>query len=268
MYWILITNRHLIAIATLITLCLPAFAQTHLDIMVPALKDTDLSGPVKSVDTKVSINVSGKFEREHQEYDRSGNLLSETEWNSDGECTGTQTNYYDADGNFERELYIDYEDAFTNNWTVMLNPDTCQIAMKEKKIGAVAVYTYSPAGYLINYRYMDRKKTLKSAFSIKRDEQNRRMEYTRIDGKKKPLYTYWFKWKEDDRIDRERQRYRQEKKERLHTYEYLAEDDHGNWTQQVMVRYDITDKEKVNVFEKISKRTIEYYEKNPTENPL
>jgi hypothetical protein len=156
MYSNRIMNRYLIAIAIITTLCPPAFAQTHLEIMVPSLKDTDLSGPVKSVDTKVSINVSGKFERERQKYDWEGNLLSETEWDPDGECINTRTYYYDESGSLERERYIDYEDAYTNNWDVILNPDTLQIAMREKKKGSAAVYTYSPAGYLLSYRYIDR----------------------------------------------------------------------------------------------------------------
>ncbi len=237
--------------------------ETHLDVMVPERIDTDLSGLVKSVDTKVSINVSGKFERERSEYDRIGNLLSETEWDLEGECISTLTNYYDENGNFERQLYADYEDGCTNDWEVILNPDTHQIAMKEVKSGGAAVYTYSPAGYLVSYRYADRDKKLKEAFVTKRDEQNRPKEYTRMDDRKKPLYTYWFKWKDDGTIDRERQRYRQGKGERLHVYDYLKADDHDNWIQRLMVRYDI-DSEKKKIYERLAVRTIEYFEPEPT----
>jgi len=233
--------------------------QTHLDIAVPERLDTDLSGLVKSVDKKTSWNVSGKFEREHQEYDRVGNLLNKTNWDPEGKCLNTQTNYYSKNGNFERQLYMDYEDGFTNNWEVILNPDSHQIAMK-KETGAAAVYTYSPAGYLINYRYVDSDKNLRSASSTKRDEKNRRKEYTKMDDGKKPLYTYWFKWKDEGIIDRERQRYRQEKGERLHVYDYLKTDEQGNWLQRLMVRYDIGGKKKEKVYERLTVRSIEYFE--------
>ncbi len=250
----------------LAALPLSAFAQeTHLEISVPDLVDTDLSGPVKSVDTKVCMNVSGKFERELQNYDRVGNLLNETEWDPEGKCLNTLTNFYGDDGNFERQLYIDFEDGFTNDWEVILNPDTRQIAMK-KENGAASVYTYSPEGYLLKYRYAGSDKALRSASSTKRDEKNRRMKYTRMDGGKKPLYTYYFKWKDNGFVDKERQRYHQEKKERLHTYECLATDSHGNWTQELMIRYDIGGKRKEKVYEQTTIRTIEYFEDNPAEN--
>ncbi|MCK5844067.1 MAG: trypsin-like peptidase domain-containing protein, partial [Victivallales bacterium] len=148
---------------------------------------------------------------------------------------------------------------FTNDWEVILSPDTHQVAMREKKEKSASVYTYSPEGYLVRFRYVDRDKKLLAASNIKRDEKNRRKEYTQMDNKKKPLYTYWFKWKDGGIIDRERQRYRQEKGERLHVYDYLKTDDHGNWTQRLMVRYDIGGEKKEKVYERLVLRTIEYF---------
>ena len=176
MYSNLRIKRTLLSMAILAALPSLVLAQeTHLDIMVPDLKDTDLSGPVKSVDTKVSMNVSGKFEREHHEYDRVGNLLSNTEWNPDGECINTMTNYYSENGTFERQLYMDYgEEGFTNDCEVVLNPETHQVALREKKKKTVSVYTYSPEGYLVKFRYVDRDKKLVGGSNVKRDEQNRR----------------------------------------------------------------------------------------------
>ena len=241
-----------------------AAAQSHLDIMAPALKDTDLHGPIKSVDEKVSVNVSGDFEREHSEYDRTGNLLSDTEWSADGKLANTLTNFYDDNGNFNRQLYMDIEDEYTNDWQVVLSPDTHQIAMKKKLSKAAAIYTYSDAGYLISYRYLNKERELKSGSITKRDENNRRKEFTRLDGDKKPLYTYWFKWKENGLIDRERQKYRQEDGERLHIYDYLKFDDHGNWTQRLMVRYDVGGKEKKKVYERLVVRDLEYFDDETT----
>lgn len=241
-----------------VSLQLAAVAGNHLNIMVPGLADTDLKGPVKSVDTKTSINVSGQFERELSEYDEVGNLLSETEWNPDGEKLATLTNHYNEDGNFERQVYSDFEDEFTNDWEVILNPETSQIAMK-KKDGGAAIYTYSPDGYLVKYRYVDKNKTLKSGSATKRDALNRSEQYIRVGKQGKPLYTYWFKWKEDGLIDRERQKYHQEKGERLHIYEYLKSDAHDNWTQRLMVRYDIGGEEREKVYERLVVRDIKYF---------
>jgi len=250
---------------TLILLSSVAAAQpAHLEIMIPDREDTDLKGLVKSVDTKISFNVSGDFERERKEFDRTGNLLTSAEWNAEGKFINTLTNYYDADGNFERQVYMDLEDGYTNKWDVILNPETRQIAMKSKEDDRAAVFSYSPEGYQLNYRFLNEEKKLKAASKTLRDDRNRPMEYTRFDDHKSPVYTYWFKWKDGDLIDRERQKYRQEKGERLHVYDYLKFDDHGNWTQRMMVRYDIGGREKQKVSEHLVVRDLEYFEADPS----
>jgi hypothetical protein len=232
---------------------------SHLDIMVPHRDDTDLTGPVKSVEFDVCKNVSDEHTKELREYDRTGNLLKSSEWDSEGERINTATNFYDENGCFERRLYIDYEDKSTNDWAVVLNPETRQIAMKNERTGSVAIRTYSPEKYLLHYRLVDRDRKQIRASRNKRDD-NRRTEYTRFDEDNRAEYTYYFKWKENGFIEKERQRYRQEKAERLHTYDYLVIDDHGNWTQQLMVRYDIGGKEKEKIYERITVRKIEYFD--------
>ena len=144
--------------------------------------------------------------------------------------------------------------------TMVLNPETRQIAMKNKRTSSVALETYSPEKHLIHYRLVDRDREQILASRNKRGDDNRRTEYTRFDEDNRAEYTYYFKWNENGFIDMERQRYRQEKKERLHTYDYLVVDDFGNWTQQLMVRYDIGGKEKEKVYEKITVRKIEYFD--------
>lgn len=232
---------------------------THLDIMVPDLMDTDLKGPVQSVELDVCINVSGKHTKELREYDKTGNLLKTSEWNSDGKLVNTTTYFYDDNGCYNRQLYIDFEDKRTNDWEIVLNLATHQIAMRNKRDGAVAIETFSPEKYLLSYRLVDKDKQLIMTSRSLRSEDNRRTEYTRFDEENRPLYTYYFKWKENGFIDMERQRYRQENKERLHTYDYLDVDEQGNWTQQLMVRYDIGGKEKEKVYEQITLRKIEYF---------
>ena len=260
--------KRVASIATMGLCALPVFASaqgTHLDIRRPAREAALLAGPVKSVETDKCINLSGKHLKELKEYDEIGNLLVDSNWNSDGELISTATNFYDESGCFYRHLYIDLEDETTNDWKVILSPETRQIAMKNDRNGDVAIRTYSPERRLVRYRRVDKKKRQVSATRNKWNEKGERTKYIKYDKKNRPLYTYYFKWKEDGRIDKERQRYHQEKKERLNTYEYLATDDHGNWTQQLMVRYDISGKKRGKVYEQTTVRTIEYFgDESPT----
>jgi len=237
---------------------------SHLDIRVPDRDNTDLTGPVRSIELDVCINVSGEHTKERREYDRTGNLLESSDWDSDGERTETTTYFYDENGCYERQLYESFEGEYTNDWTVVVNPETRQIGMKDKRTGSVALETYSPEKRLLHFRLVDRDRKQISASRNKRNEANRRTEYTQFDSDNRAEYTYFFKWEKNGFIDKERQRYRQEKKERLHTYDYLVVDDFGNWTQQLMVRYDIGGKEKEKLYEQITVRKIEYFASEET----
>jgi hypothetical protein len=241
---------------------LPSLAQqTHLDITVPDAIGEGLKGAVKSVETDLCLNVSAEHTKVREEYDKVGNQLATLNWGTDGELANTTTNFYDENGCFYRQQYMSFgKKGVTNDWKVFLNPETRQIAMKNDRTGSITIRTYSPEKRLVHYRFMDKEKNQKSASSNKWDENNQRTEYIKYDEKNRPLYTYWFKWKEGGLIDKERQRYHEEKKERLHDYEYLVVDDHGNWTQRLMVRYDIGGKEKEKVYERTTVRTIEYFD--------
>ncbi len=240
--------------------------KTHLDIKVPNIVEGDLFGPVKAVETDNCFNMSNKHTKEKREYDTSGNLLVETDWNRDGELDSTTTNYYDENGCYTGQYYIDHDEGETNNWEVILNPATRQIAKRDKKTGATILRTYSPEKYLVHFKQLDKEKKLIKASRTKRREDNRESEYVKLDNKNRPLYTYYFMWDDRGFIEKERVRYHQEKKERLHTYDYLKVDGHGNWTQRLMIRYDVGGKDKTKMYEKLTVRTIEYFEDNPVEN--
>lgn len=248
----------------LFLLCgLAVAAPTHLDIAVPDRIRDNLKGPVKSVLEDTCRNESENHTKVLTEYDEDGNITAIKNWGGDGDLLNATTNHYDENGCFVSSRYESYgKKGITNDWTVVLNPATRQIARKNGRTGAISLRTYSPAKRLLSYRYMDKGKKLKSASRNQwNTDSSRRTEFTKYDESNKPLYTYWFKWKGDGFIDKERQRYHQEKKERLHEYEYLAVDGHGNWTQQLMVRYDIGGRgNKENVYECTTVRTIEYYD--------
>lgn len=242
---------------------LPLFAcaqGTHLDISRSNRETALLKGPVRRVETDVCINLSSKHEKEVEEYDEAGNLLVDSELDDAGNALNVTSNFYDEDGCFHRQVYVDFEDGFTNDWKVFLRPETRQIAMKNKRNDQVVVRTYSPEKRLLSYRLMDGEKNLISGSRNKWNEKGERTEYVRFDAGKKPRYVYYFKWKENGLIDRERQRYRRKKKEYLHAYEYFLVDDYGNWLQRLMVRYDVTGKKKEKVYEQTTIRAIEYFD--------
>lgn len=245
------------ALAVVLQSALAAGA-THLDIMVPDLKDTDLIGPVKSVKVDVCRNVSGIHTTEQREFDPVGNLTCISEWDADGTLIETTVFSYDADGSYESMLYTNTEEEIEQAWEVILNPQTRQIALREEE-GFIALETYSEASYLLSYQLMNKDKKQLIAYKYKRDGSNRQTEYTYIVDRK-PAYTYFFKWGEDGFIEMERQRYHQEDAEFLHTYEYLVTDDYGNWTQRILVRYHLDNGKKEKVYEHTVMREIEYYE--------
>lgn len=231
---------------------------THLDIMVPDIKDTDLHGPVKSVELKVWRNVSGECSTEKKEYDRTGNLVKSSEYDEDDKLVDTTDYTYDETGCYKHMHYENKEKGFESDWKVVLNPKTRQIALRADD-GRIGIETYSAEGYLTQYRLMDKDRNPTLVFQYTRDENNRLVKYTRIEDRK-PTYTYYFKWADNGFIDMERQIYHQEKAQRLHTYEYLVTDKHGNWTQRIMVRYDTGGKKREKVYEHTVQRKIEYFD--------
>jgi hypothetical protein len=251
--------RHLIALALIAALQTASWAvSTHLDIMVPDIQDTDLKGPVKSVDLKVCRNVSGEFTTERREYDEKGNLLKITELDKADKLVDVTTFSYDENESYEGMVYENKDKEYTNKWNVVLSPETQQIALRENGGGRIGLETYSPEGYLVSYQLLNDSKKQLIGKEYKRDEHNRLIKYTRIVGRK-PAYTYYYKWSDNGMIDMERQQYHQEQAQYLHTYEYLVTDEHGNWTQRILVRYDISNGHKEKVYEHTVQRMIEYY---------
>ncbi len=248
----------------IIFLTLPGLAhaqQDHLGIAVPARIAAKLLGSVKSIETDICRDVSDKHTRKRTEYDAAGNCLVILNWDSEGDLTSTTTNFYDKTGGFYHQQYMRFgEKGITNEWKVILSPDTRQIAKKNERTEAIIIRTYSPEKYQIHFKEMDKEKTQRLASHSKRREDHRKTEYTKSDPRNRPIYTCYYKWTDQGFIDKERIRYHQKKKELLHTYEYLATDDHGNWTQQLMIRYDVGGKEKSQESEKLTVRTIEYFD--------
>ena len=239
---------------------------THLDIAVPDLKDTDLKGPVKCVTEKLCRNVSGEFITEERTYDQTGNLLKIVEFDEDQELSETHTYVYDEAGSYTQMLYTDHQakENGKRTWNVILNPQTHQIAIQEKSKGLIDLSTYTENGYITSERVLDDQRKQVIAWYYKRDENNRRTEYTKYIGNE-AAYTYYFKWADNGFIDRERQHYLQEKADFLHTYEYLQKDKYGNWTQRIMVRYRLEKGGKEKVYEHTVQRKIEYYEETKEE---
>ncbi len=237
------------------------FAETghFLDIRRPSRETSDLTGKVKSVEYDFCRNVSDKHTKSRTEYDETGNILNTTDWDDEGKISATSTNFYDEAGNWIGQLEIDGKKGTTNDWEIILRPDTRQIAMKSRQTGKITLRTYSPEKQLTETRSMDtdRKTTQLQRYTWQNGEKQ---EYTKFDEREKPVYFYFYKWNDNGSINKERVKYHQETKDRLHIYDYLARDEAGNWIQQLMVRYNIEGNEKVKEYEKITVRKIEYFE--------
>lgn len=241
---------------------LTALAQeTHLEIKVPDRVEYDLAGPVKRILVDDCTNLSDKHKKEERRYDLAGNLLTKTCWNSKDEISFALTNSYNADGCFVSWHSENPEQKKTNDWEVLLNPPTHQIAMRNLGNGDTSVYTYSPEKYLMHYKKVDKdKKTIRSS-RYRRRPDHKEAEYTSFDEKNRPVYTYNYRWTADPLfIDRESVRYHQEDKSRLHTYEYLKVDAHTNWTQRIFIRYKTDGSKQEKMYETTTLRTIEYFE--------
>ncbi|MCF7817742.1 MAG: hypothetical protein K9M54_07655 [Kiritimatiellales bacterium] len=260
--------RQLPAIALLAILCQSATAQqTHLDIRVPDRISSDFLGSVKRVLTDDCINLADNHKKEERIYDRAGNELSLTRWGTDGEISYAMTNAYDESGCHVSWHSEDFAKKETNDWEVVLNLPTHQIAMRNLGNGDTSVYTYSPEKRLMHYRKVDKdKKTIRSSKYRRRPEDNKETEYARFDERNRPTYTYNYRWNDSLFVDRESILYHEDGTKRLIVNEFLKTDEHGNWTQRISIRYKIAGSEQTKLYETTTLRTIEYFEDNPSED--
>lgn len=255
--------KHCGLFGILLGICCGALAGgNHLEIMVPDAVNSGLKGPIQWVEEEKSFNVDGEFTKVREEYDRVGNLMVETNWDTDGDLSSTTTNLYDESGTYYSQVYIKHgKRGYTNHWDVVLSPETHQVAEK-KESGAIVLKTYSPEKQLILLRYLKADKKQSYAKQWKWDQQQRLSRFVRLNAENKPEYTYTYRHNEQDEIDKSHVVYHEDRRERLHEYEYLDFDEYGNWTQRMMVRYDVTGKKKEKVYDRIQVREFGYHETN------
>lgn len=251
----------------LLGICCGALAGgKHLEIMVPYAVDNGLKGPIKWVEEERSFNVDGEFTKVREEYDREGNLMLETNWDTDGELSSATTNLYDESGTYYRQVYVKHgKRGYTNSWDVVLNSETRQVAEK-KENGSIVLSTYSPEKRLIFLRYIKTGNKQSYAKRWKRDQEQNLSQYVRLNAENKPEYTYKYRYNAQGEIEKSHVIYHEDKRERLHEYEYLDFDEYGNWTQRMMVRYDVSGKRKEKVYDRIQVREFGYHETNDPED--
>lgn len=236
-----------------------AHAQTHLDVKVPDRLEHDLFGPVKSVLTEYSYNLSDRSYKEELVFDAAGNLLSRTKWDSKGAVTRFTTNTYDAAGCFVAQRVENRGKAGTNECDVVLNLPARKIALRDRKSGDVEIRAYSEAKYHLHTERMDKAKKPLSSNAFKRRPDHKETEYVSCDERGRAVYTVAFGWTESNLLEKELIQHNEKKTRTLTENEYLATDAHGNWTQCLAQTYKLERSGKEKDYEKFLKRTIEYH---------
>jgi hypothetical protein len=241
--------------------CGAAFAEgEHLKIKVSDAESSLLKGPIKWVEEERCRNVSGEFTKIREEYDPAGNLLVEVNWDAEGELTNTMTNYYDEGGTLFRQLYIQHgKKGFTNDWEIVLSPETRQIA-KKRSNGSIVLRSYSPERRLVEESSMKSGKELRYIRKTAWNDFGQFTKLARLNAQKRPDYTYTYRWNGQGEIEKSHVIYHETKNEYLHEYEYLDFDDYGNWTQRLMVRYKLNGKNREKVYGRIQVRSFAYYD--------
>ena len=258
-------KRTLLVIAVQSILLATPFAQeTHLAITVPDRVASGFFGPVKKVIMEYSYNMSDRKYKEIRLYDKAGNLTSKTKWNTKEEITHFVTNTFDEAGCFVNQRVEDLREAITNDYKIVLNFPSRKIAYCDQITGELEVQEHNEAKYFISATIKKKGKSTLPLSSYKRGPDNQKQLYTRYNEKGRVKYTTAFKWNEQQLKSRTLTTNREKNSKSLYIYEYLAIDRHGNWTQCLMQCLDMK-KNKEKKFEKISKRTIEYFDDTPAE---
>lgn len=251
--------------AILAALPLAALAEgTHLDIKVPDRVATGFFGPVRKVVTEYSYGMSDRKYKEIRLYDEAGNLESRTKWDTKGKITYLATNVFDSAGCFINQRVEDVRGGNTNDYRIVLDFPSRKIAYCDRISGDVEVLQHNEAKYLVSATIKEKGKKTRRLSAYKRGPDNRKLLYTRYNEKGRVKYTRAYDW--NDRQLEARTLYTNKEKDSksLNVYEYPKIDGHGNWLQCLMQCLDMK-KNKERKFEKISRRTIEYFEEAPAE---
>ncbi len=246
-------------------LSLSALAEeTHLDIKEPDCVASGVFGPVKKVVTEYSYDMSDRKYKEIRLYDEAGNLESRTKWDTKGKITYFATNVFDSAGCFINQRMENIREKTTNDYRIVLDFPSRKIAYCDRISGDVEVLKYNEAKYFLSATIKKMGKKTQPQSSYKRGPDNRKLFYTRYNEKGRVKYTRAYDWNDQHLESRTLYTNKEKDSKSLNVYEYPKIDEHGNWLQCLMQCLDMKEN-KEKKFEKISRRTIEYFEEAPAE---
>lgn len=252
------------AVSLLAILPLVVLAQeTHLDIKVPSRVAYGFFGSVKKVTTTHSYDMSDRTYKEVRRYDEVGNLESRTKWDSKGKITYFSTNTFNEAGCLVHQRVEDVRAKTTNDYRVVLDMASRKIAFCDRITGEVEVLKYNEAKYFISSTIKEKGQRTRPLSAYQRGTDNQKLFYTRYNEKGHVKYTTAFDWTDQQLKSRTLYTNKEKKSKALNLYEYPKIDEHGNWLQCLMQSLDLNNNRK-SEFEKISRRTIEYFEAAPT----
>ena len=113
---------------------------------------------------------------------------------------------------------------------------------------------------------MDKNRKPLSYSQYKRRADNKELQYLSYDKRKRVEYSIAIGWNDDNQQSKELYHNRKTDSKLLEVFDYLKTDPYGNWIQCLTQAYTLKGPKKEKAGEKFSKRTIEYFEGNPTEN--
>jgi hypothetical protein len=245
-------------------LTLPVFAEiSHLDIRNPSLVAASLNGPIKKISEEYNYATSDRKYREIAAYDKAGNLTYRRKQNHKDEITFFMTNTYNEAGCQVRQIVDDKKNNEKFDYEIILSPETRQVAYKCRLTGEIEIVTYNADKYRMNATVKKKAKKRVPLSKYKRGPDNRTKSYTRYDDNGRVKYITVSERDEEGRLMRAVTTYKREKRNTTNQYEYLEDDELGNWTQRLLKMVVVKDGEE-KIYEKFTMRMIEYYDSDPT----
>ncbi|MDF7805824.1 hypothetical protein P4E94_00135 [Pontiellaceae bacterium B12219] len=247
---------------------LPSAAQadtSHLDIARSSRETASLQGPVMKVEEEYAYELSDRKYREIRAYDEAGNLKYRKKFNYKDELTYFATNTFNEAGCMIRQRVEDIRHGTTNDYDIVLNVPTRQMAYQCRITGDIEIVTYNPDRCNTSTTIKRKRKKPLPYSKYKRDSDNVSLSYTRYDEDGRVKYVSVYRHDDQQRLTRAAISYKQEDRKDLNEYEYLAVDAYGNWTQRLLKIKTIQDGTEKN-YDKFSTRTIEYYPAAENEN--
>jgi hypothetical protein len=210
------------------------------------------------VEEEYAYDMSDKKYKEIREYDEAGNLKYRKKFNYKDQMTYFATNTFNAAGCMIRQRVENISNNSTNDYDIVINVPTRQMAYQCKITGDIEIETYNPDRFAMATTIKHPGKSPLPYSKYNRNSDNVSLSYTRYDEEGRIHYISIYGHDDQQRVTRVVTSYKREDRKDLDEYEYLAVDEFGNCTPRLLKMKTIKDGTEKS-YDKFSTRTIEYY---------